>query len=192
MSMRQLMLMRHAKSAPAKTAGPPGGRAWGQDAEQPDHARPLNAAGHRAASAMREALRDHGFIPDVVLVSSARRTMQTLEALAPWDDSPLIEPMDRLYLAGAPLILQIVRGVSETVRSVMVIGHNPGLHELATLLLGPTPQSGDAGLRRLMQEFPTGALAVFTVPQHWRELSEAGGCRLERFLCPSDLPGANH
>jgi phosphohistidine phosphatase len=188
MSMRQLMLMRHAKSAPAKTAGPPGSRAFGQDAEQPDHARPLNAAGHRAASAMRNALRDYGLIPDVVLVSSARRTMQTLEALGPWDDSPLIEPMDRLYLAGAPLILQVLQGVSETVRSVMVIGHNPGLHELATSLLGPKHSPGDASARRLVDEFPTGALAVFTVPPHWRELSAAGGCRLERFLTPNDLP----
>jgi phosphohistidine phosphatase len=96
--------------------------------------------------------------------------------------------MDRLYLAGAPLILQVLQGVSETVRSVMVIGHNPGLHELATSLLGPKHSPGDASARRLVDEFPTGALAVFTVPPHWRELSAAGGCRLERFLTPNDLP----
>ena len=65
----------------------------------PDRDRPLNARGRRAAAAMRQAMRDLGLSPDVVLVSTARRTMETLEALEPWDDTPLVEPMDSLYLA---------------------------------------------------------------------------------------------
>ena len=85
---------------------------------------------------MGRALRSLGLAPDVVLVSSARRTLQTLEALEPWDETPLIEPLDALYLASAPQIMAILQRVTDTVRSVMVIGHNPGLHDLALTLAG--------------------------------------------------------
>ena len=81
--MRQLLLLRHAKSS------------WG-DAALPDRDRPLSGRGRRAAAAMRQAMRDLGLIPDVILVSSARRTLETLEALEPWDDTPLVECLDAL------------------------------------------------------------------------------------------------
>lgn len=173
--MRQLLLLRHAKSA------------W-DDPALSDHARPLNDAGRVAAGAMRRAMRELGLAPDVVLVSSARRTLQTLEALEPWDESPLVEAMDRLYLATAPQMLTILRGVAETVRSVMVVGHNPGLHDLALSLTGAHAMSSNRHMtRRLAEGFPAGALAEFTVASHWRDL-DAGGGRLVRFLCPKDLP----
>jgi len=183
MSMRQLLLMRHAKSAPALR--------FGTEAEQSDHARPLNAAGHAGAAAMRAAMLEYGLSPDVILVSSARRTLQTLEELEPWDDIPIIEPMDRLYLATAPAILRVLQGVSDTVRSAMVIAHNPGLHDLATILLAGQAAPAGSAAQRLAEGFPTGALAVFTVPRQWRDLGrdlgDVGPCRLDRFLCPRDL-----
>ena len=80
---------------------------------------------------MRTAMQDLGLTPDVVLVSPSRRTPETLAALEPWDDTPLVEQLETLYLATAPQLLAILRGVNETVRSVMLIGHNPGMHELA-------------------------------------------------------------
>jgi phosphohistidine phosphatase len=173
--MRQLLLLRHAKSArgdPAIT----------------DHARPLTEGGRAAVVALRRAMLDLGLAPDVVLVSSARRTMQTLEALEPWDENPLIEPMDKLYLATAPQMLGILRGVADTVRSLLVIGHNPGLHDLALTLAGSGPiQVQGAVTRQLAEGFPTGALAEFTVAPRWSELAGGGG-RLVRFLCPKDLP----
>ncbi len=177
------MLMRHAKAAPALR--------FGTEAEQSDHARPLNAAGHAGAAAMRAAMLQHGLSPDVILVSSARRTLQTLEELEPWEDIPLVEPMDLLYLATAPAILRILHGVSDTVRSAMVIGHNPGLHDLATSLLAGQATPAGSAAWRLADAFPTGALAVFTVPRQWRDLGrdpgEVSPCRLDRFLCPRDL-----
>ena len=173
--MRQLLLMRHAKSS------------W-DDPRLSDHARPLNARGRQAAAAMRRAMHELGLAPDVVLVSSARRTLQTMEALEPWEDTPLIEPMDALYLASAPQMLQVLRGVAETARSVLLVGHNPGLHELAMLLVGPQAMApGTPSTRRLAEGYPTGALAEFTVAGSWRSLGEGGG-RLLRFLCPRDLP----
>ena len=170
--MRQLLLLRHAKSA------------W-DDPGLSDHSRPLNARGRAAAAAMRKALLGLALSPDVVLVSSARRTLQTLEALEPWEEMPIIEPMDALYLASAAQLLKVLNGVSETARSVMVIGHNPGLHDLAVQLAGGARDPGDA--RRLQEGFPTGALAEFVVPGAWRTLGP-GGARLHRFVCPRDLP----
>ena len=173
--MRQLLLLRHAKSS------------W-DDPKLPDHARPLNARGRQAAVAMRRAIRDLSLLPDVVLVSSARRTLQTLEALGPWDETPLIEPMDALYLATAPGMLAVLNGVAETARSVLLIGHNPGLHELALLLAGAagTDEGNPAG-RRLARGYPTGALVEFIVPGPWVQL-RGGAARLLRFVAPSDLP----
>jgi phosphohistidine phosphatase len=173
--MRQLLLLRHAKSS------------W-DDPRLADHARPLNARGRRAAAAMAGAMRELGLAPEVVLVSSARRTLQTLEALAPLPDSPIVEPMDSLYLAPWEKLLDAVHGVPETARSVLLIGHNPGLHELALALAGAAGMaSRDGAARRLAEAYPTGALAEFSVATPWR-LLEAGGGRLVRFLTPGDLP----
>lgn len=173
--MRQLLLLRHAKSS------------W-DDPQLADHARPLNARGRRAAAAMARAMRELGLAPEVVLVSSARRTLQTLEALAPLPDSPIVEPMDALYLAPWEKLLDAVHGVPETARSVLLIGHNPGLHELALALAGAAAMTTrDGAARRLAEAYPTGALAEFSVATPWRFL-EAGGGRLVRFLTPRDLP----
>ncbi|MBN8889123.1 MAG: phosphohistidine phosphatase [Rhodospirillales bacterium 70-18] len=173
--MHQLLLMRHAKSS------------W-DDPNLSDHARPLNRRGRAAAITMREAMRELGLAPDVVLVSSALRTLQTLEALEPWDDSPLVEPMDTLYLATPTQLLQALRAVSETTRSVLLLGHNPGLHELAMHLVGPQAMTlANPLTRRLAEGYPTGALVEFAIPGPWHVLDEGGG-RLTRFLAPRDLP----
>jgi len=174
--MRQLLLLRHAKSS------------W-EDRDLADHARPLSPRGRAAAAGMRQAMDTLGLLPDLVLVSSALRTRQTAEALEPWPETPLLEPMDSLYLATAPQMLKILRGVAETVRSVLVVGHNPGLHQLAMLLVGAHAMTyANPDLRRLAEGYPSGALAEFTLAGPWRALDEGGG-RLVRFLCPRDLPG---
>ncbi len=173
--MRQLLLLRHAKSS------------W-DERDLPDHERPLNPRGRRAAAAMRDAMAQLRLNPDLVLVSTSKRTLETLDALEPWDDTPLVERMDTLYDAPASQLLDILREVKETVRSVMVVAHNPGIHELAMTLVGAHAMSfADASLRRLAEGYPSGALTEFTVPGPWRALNEGGG-RLVRFLCPRDLP----
>jgi phosphohistidine phosphatase len=173
--MRQLLLLRHAKSS------------W-DDPKLADHARPINARGRLAAGAIRRVMHELGLVPDLVLVSSARRTLQTLECLEPWDETPLIEPMDALYLAAAPQMLQVLNDVSETVRSVLLIAHNPGLHELALLLAGePAALAETPHGQRLAEGYPTGALAEFTIMGQWWSLA-AGQARLLRFIAPRDLP----
>lgn len=171
--MRQLLLLRHAKSS------------W-DDPALTDHARPLNARGREAAAAMRQAMQELGLAPDLVLVSSAKRTLETLERLEPWDETPLTETRDALYLAAAGQLLGILRDTPETVRSVMMIGHNPGLHELALFLAANGNRAKRSVLQRLSAAFPTAALAEFSVAGPWRELGRGGG-DLTRFLTPRDL-----
>ena len=170
--MHQLLLLRHAKSS------------W-DDPGLSDHARPLNHRGRVAGAAMGSAMRGLGLAPDLVLVSSARRTLQTQEALEPWDETPLIEPTDALYLADVPQLLGVLRQVRETVRSVLLIGHNPGLHALAIQLAEGQPITTDSA--RLAQSYPSGALSEFAVGSAWASL-DASRARLVRFLCPRDLP----
>lgn len=174
LAMRQLLLLRHAKSS------------W-DDPALSDHARPLNARGRRNAMAMAQAMRDLGLVPDIVFVSSARRALQTLEALTPFEDGALIEPMDTLYLAPWTKLLEVIQAAPQTARSVLLVGHNPGLHELALALVGAAglARGGPDG-RRLAEGYPTGALAEFTIASPWRQL-EPGGGRLVRFLAPRDL-----
>ena len=174
--MRQLLLLRHAKSS------------W-DDRDLADHERPLNPRGRQAATAMRAALESLGLVPDLVLVSSAVRTLQTLDALEPWPERPLVDHLDILYLAPVPVLLTTLRATAETVRSLMVIGHNPGLHKLALLLVGAHGMvPGDEHTRTLAEGYPSGALAEFAVPGPWRTL-DAGAARLTRFICPRSLPG---
>ena len=175
-AMRQLLLLRHAKSS------------W-DDPALSDHARPLNARGRRAAAAIATAMRELGLSPDIVLVSSARRTLQTLEALTPFEDAALVEPMDALYLAPWRNILAAIQEVPETARSLLVIGHNPGLHDLALSLAGPRASQGGPNERALAEGFPTAALAEFVVAGSWWDLRDGGG-RLVRFLTPRMLEAA--
>ncbi len=173
--MHQLLLLRHAKAVP-------------DDPSLQDHARPLTPRGRADAAAMGAAMRRLGLAPDVVLVSSALRTRQTLAELEPWDDTPLLEPMDSLYLAPPERILAVLRQVAETARGVLLIGHNPGLHELAIVLAGDQAIVGDDPASRALAEgFPTGTLTEFAVPGPWRDL-DPGRARLLRLLRPRDLP----
>lgn len=172
--MRQLLLLRHAKSS------------W-DDPSLPDHDRPLNARGRADAAAMGEQMRALGLSPDIVLVSSARRTQETLALIEPFEDSPLIDTLEALYLAPARRLLEILHAVPETARSVLLIGHNPGLHNLALALAGPVAMArGGLDALRLAERYPTAALAEFAIATPWWAIEEGSG-RLVRFLCPRDL-----
>ena len=174
--MHQLLLLRHAKSA------------W-DDAAIEDHERPLNPRGRAAATALRQTMRDIGLSPDLILVSTARRTRETLDALEPWDESPIVEATPALYLASAQQILETLNAIPVTVRGAMLIGHNPGLHELAMLLMGPSMTHASADMHRLAAGLPTGGLVEFGIAPPWAALA-AGGGRLQRCLAPRDISAA--
>jgi len=173
--MHQLILLRHAKAE----RGTP---------EVADHDRGLTQDGKRTATAMGAAMRGLGLTPDVVLVSSSLRTQETLDALEPWEDRPNIETISGLYMASFLQIRDILRELPETMRSVLVIGHNPGIHELAQLLAGAAGSNpAKPDLARLAEEYPTSALTEFIITTPWHKLGGAGAT-LQRFLQPVDLP----
>ena len=135
-------------------------------------------------------MRQLGLLPDLVLVSSARRTLQTLAALEPWQDPPRVEPLDALYLAPASDLLDVLRHATPAARCVLLVGHNPGLHDLAMTLAGAHAATTDKQVQLLASGYPSGALSEFSVAVPWSALGETGA-RLTRLLLPSDLSEVN-
>jgi phosphohistidine phosphatase len=122
--------------------------------------------------------------PTLVLCSSARRTIETLDALRPAiGETAQVSIAPELYGADASEILEVLRAVDAQIAGVLVIGHNPGLQDLAIDLCG----DGDAELvGALRAKFPTGALATFDVQAEWVDLGP-GRARLTRFITPREL-----
>lgn len=136
---------------------------------------------------MRHLMRSEALVPDLVLVSPARRTMETLAALQPWDKPPIINAKEALYLAPAPRMLELLRNVSDPVRRILLIGHNPGLQELAVLLIGANTKAATGKrARRLAKAYPTCALAEFALTGPWSRIAEGCG-KLTRFVTPREL-----
>ena len=161
------MLLRHAKSE----LGRP----------RPARSRPAaRPAGVRAGSRILAHL-EAGARPELVLCSSARRTLETLALVRPGlGDGPEIRIEDDLYGASAASILTRLHAVDPPVRSVLVIGHNPGLEDLTAALAG---DADEAALEQLRRKFPTGALAVLEVSTGWAALGP-GAARLSRLDVP--------
>jgi phosphohistidine phosphatase len=171
---RRLYLLRHAKAEPS-----------GEGIE--DRPRKLAERGHEQMAALVAALERNSFAPDLALVSPSARTIETLQLLRPALGDARVETREGLYLASAADLLAALQGLGDDVRSVVLIGHNPGLHELALALLSP-----EAGLespkltRRLSLGFPTASFAEFAFRGRWARLG-AGEGDLRRFLRPKDL-----
>ena len=171
----RLMIFRHAKAE--KSA--PGMR---------DHDRPLNPRGRKDAAQMGAYMAHHALIPDGSAVSTARRTRETWDGLASAFSGAIpVGYEDRLYDAGPEAILAVLRETDPQVRALVVVGHNPGLHETARLLIA----SGDVEAReRLNEGLPTSGLAVIDFAgDGWENLHPRGG-RLERFVTPRLLRAA--
>lgn len=172
MSTKTLYLLRHAKSS------------W-DDPGLSDFERPLAARGRRASRAMAEHLAATGVHPGLVLCSAAVRTRETHTRLADALGDVSVSFEEELYGAGARDLIRRLRGLPDSLSSVMLIGHNPGLQDLALVLLAE--HGHDSSLERLERKVPTGALATLEVPTaSWRALAP-GSCRLISFVRPADL-----
>lgn len=127
----------------------------------------------------------HGWHPDLVLVSPAKRARQTWElASAGCTEPPGAHFESGLYMAGVSRLLGLLHQVPDSADCVLVIGHNPGMEELARSLAGP--ESKAKPLRQMSSKFPTAALARFTFEGSWSALGP-GGARLTHFIRPRDL-----
>lgn len=173
--MKRLLLLRHAKAGP-------------QNIER-DHARPLASRGRRDAPAMGKAMRKAGFLPDHVLCSGAVRTRETWALVAKeLKAKPEVAFTEALYLAPWKTTLKTAQALPDDAETAMVVGHNPGLEDCATTLLGSQADAKERARRAAMAEkFPTGALAVIDCDiASWKDLAPGCGA-LAAFVKPRDL-----
>lgn len=169
--MKSLTLLRHAKSG------------W-DDPSSRDFDRPLNPRGRRAARAVGAEMKAQGLGFDLVLASPARRVVETIEEVAATYGA--LDPGydQRLYLASAATLLDIVRAAPDGAGRLLLIGHNPGLEELALRLTGG---EGDTLRRQIEIKYPTATVAEIELPaEHWPEARDGSG-RIVRFIRPRDL-----
>ena len=168
--MLRLLLLRHAKAG------------WASGAMDLD--RPLSGRGQGAAALMGGYLRDEGLRPDLVLVSPARRTQETWERVRPLLGDAATREDERIYEAPVLRLLGVVQEVEPEVRTLLMIGHNPGFEDLAKLLAG---EGDEDAILRLDRKYPTAGIAVIDFPQEtWAEVQPGAG-RLERFTTPKSL-----
>jgi len=172
--MKTLHLLRHAKSS------------W-DDISLEDHDRPLSKRGRRTAEAVATLLAgDHQNI-DLVLGSTARRVWETLEPILASVKPARIVLERKLYMARPATLLDRLRRIDESMQTVLVVSHNPGLHEFA-LALGE-PDARDL-LPPISGKFPTGALATFQITTTWRRLAP-GTAKLLGYRAPRDPAAPN-
>lgn len=153
MAERRLVLVRHTKTGDGT----------------PDIARPLASRGRVDAPAIGMWLAGLGVVPDRVVVSPARRAQETWQLLAPaLGAQPSAVTDDRIYDNNAHNLLEIARETDESFETLMLVGHNPSMQELAVLLDDGT---GDRAAREFVHgDFPTGATAVLVVPE-WADVA---------------------
>ncbi|MEL6857156.1 MAG: histidine phosphatase family protein [Pseudomonadota bacterium] len=169
--MKRLILMRHAKTEP-----------WSEGID--DHARALTPIGHEAAAAMAAALKSEAWSPQKAIVSTARRTRETWAHLSSVFGTCDMTLEDDLYLAGERGIADII-AENDGAQTVMIIGHNPGLHDLALSIMRDAGSLDHQAAIRLSAKLPTGSVVLF-------EAAEDGAFipaqfRLRNFIKPKDL-----
>jgi len=168
--MLRLMLLRHAKAARAP--------------QYDDFDRPLEERGREGASLMGKFIFAEAVKPEAALVSSACRTRETWDVIARYLGGIVPQYSRALYLASPETILENIHSVGPEVRTLLVVGHNPGLALLAAALVG----KGDAAqISAMRSKFPTSALATIDFDvERWQDVG-AGQGELISFMVPKTL-----
>jgi phosphohistidine phosphatase len=175
--MRRLILLRHSTAERAQ----PG---------RSDQDRVLTPQGRTDAAMVGAYLANHSFRPDHVVVSPAARTRETWRQIAAaLRLAPEARFDERVYNAAAQALFGVVAETTDGIQTILMIGHNPGLHELAMLLVA----TGDIDIReRLRENFPTSGIAVIDFAlDSWPKLHPRSG-RLERFVSPKVIASATN
>jgi len=162
--MKTLILMRHAKSS------------W-KHPELPDHDRPLNKKGEKDAPRMGKQLHEKDIIPQAIFSSSAERCAKTAELVAEkLGYKGEVQYLDSLYLAEPNTYLELLRGLSDDIDSVLLVGHNPGLEGMLQILT------------QRVEPLPAGAMAVLEVPvRAWQLLDARIDCKLDGLWKPKQV-----
>jgi phosphohistidine phosphatase len=163
--MLRLMLLRHAKSD----------RMPGVD----DHERPLAPRGRRDSEVMGLYMVREGLLPDLAIVSTARRAQETFDLVRSAFAADIAKKDDRrIYEGSTPTILEVIGESPPEVQTLLLVGHNPRIHELPLALVGTARQSD---LARLQEKYPTAGLAVLDFDiERWPEVTMRLG-QLDRF-----------
>jgi phosphohistidine phosphatase len=162
--MKSVLLMRHAKSS------------W-KDTKLKDHERPLNKRGKKDAPAMGKLICERELVSELILSSSAKRAMQTVEGVIEcMGYKGKVESLDELYMAEPTDIINCLKKVSDEVDRVMLVGHNPGLESLLQIwsnqIIG----------------MPTGTVAYVVLPlKSWDEVTLTTEVEVVEFWRPEDL-----
>lgn len=168
---KRLILLRHAKTERA-------------DAETDDRARKLTDRGRADAPVMAAWLVAIAGMPDLVLCSTAARTRETWELVSPTMPNVPVSLRDDLYLAEADELLEILRLLPDGASTVLLIGHNSGLEDLANELVG----SGNPDeIAAMAAKFPTSGVAVISFDTEKWSAIDAGEGRLLHFMTPRRL-----
>lgn len=166
---RRIVLLRHAKAD------------WPQVA---DHDRPLAERGRRDAPVAGRWLAGAGLHPELTLCSTAARCRETWKLFAPeLPQRPRTVYDERLYEATLGDLIALVNGVSDEVRDLMLVGHNPGVHALADALSGTAEDTAHERMNR--SGFPTSAMAVLSLTGDWKSV-EHGSAHLVAYWTPHD------
>lgn len=150
--MDRLILLRHGKAERRSASGE-------------DYDRALTEQGRADAAAIGEALAKEGLVPGLAFVSGAQRTVETWEAVKPSFPKARAQTLRTLYNAGPMEILDAIEGA--TAATVMVVGHNPGLHQLAVGLLQESG-AGSAVIGKVAAKFPTSTAVAFVIDENGR------------------------
>ena len=173
--MRTLMLLRHAKAVPA-------------DGKIRDRDRPLSSRGQKDAPKIGAYMARHQLRPERALVSPSRRTRQTWELLgSALGKQTRAAYEERLFDASPQAIIDVIQETGAACPTLLVIGHNPSLHRVATGLIG----TGDLDAREQLREnLPTSGLVIIEFPfDDWRKLHPQAG-RISHFVTPNLLQAA--
>lgn len=164
--MLRLAILRHAEAVPIAGGGDP--------------ERSLTLAGRSMAERMGHYFRNSGLVPDLALVSPARRARETFDGLQRGSGQTLkVEFVSALYNAGIETLTSVVAEVSQDVRFLLVIGHNPGLAEFAGAIAGKTDK---AELAKMRERFSTPSLAIIDFDVASWSKAMGGDGHLETFL----------
>jgi phosphohistidine phosphatase len=173
--MRRLLLLRHAKT---ERAGP----------DERDRDRKLTARGRSDAPIIGAYMAQHRLVPDLVLVSPAARAEETWALVAPaFSKTPRVARDQRIYSASAAALVDLIRETGGDARRLLIVGHNPGLHDLALQLIGAADVEA---VENLNENLPTSGLVVIGLAfDDWSLLQDNAG-RLERFVSPRLIAAA--
>jgi phosphohistidine phosphatase len=161
--MKKLLIMRHAKSS------------W-KETEIADHKRPLKKRGLKEAAYIGKVLKNKELIPDKIMSSNAVRAADTAAIVADkCGFKKEIEYTDKLYMAESGAILELIHAQPDSIKTLMVIGHNPGMEALVQVL------------SRKVESLSTASVAYFQADiKSWKDLKQGEKIKLKKFWQPSE------